>query len=486
MKCIKCGNETQNPDAVCDSCRKAEDVFRRRVRMESEEHVKQVRMEEAYHQTITWKEKMGLNSRQGKILMAALIISAIAFVISLLFSFVLSFLLGHSLSNLMTVNYVNGENYINGFAMLKMAYLNNLKLSVQFSSVGITGEATATGSISILILVLIPFLSFKAAWMIFSKWIYKTQIGERATVGIIVCILIVYTFGFALTSFIPVLWLKKENAGMKLDARMYFTLASSIIGTFFVVLAANILAVRKKNRIKEERKNTAAYIDLKAFIHIAAVYIILSFVLTIVGIILFLSSQAKNWTSFTGAICLLPNLTAASASVISGGGYTIAIQGEKLNAVSSYFPGGIFGMFLSMILVLGPLLVTIVLQYKNLKERMGKNYYVHVGSITILLICLQGVIWKLSYAGIDVAIPSLVYHLIPIDLPVEIYMGSSFWRMALVMTVLSAFGVFLEKKIKKREEMKILFDTVEKYDKIVITVVSVAVFIVMLVIGLFL
>ena len=33
--------------------------------------------------------------------------------------------------------------------------------------------------------------------------------------------------------------------------------------------------------------------------------------------------------------------------------------------------------------------------------------------------------------------------------------------------------------------MKILFDTVEKYDKIVITVVSVAVFIVMLVIGLF-
>ncbi len=298
MKCIKCGNETQNPDAVCDSCRKAEDVFRRRVRMESEEHVKQVRMEEAYHQTITWKEKMGLNSKQGKLLVAALTISAIAFIISLFLSFILSLLLGHSLSNLMAVNYVNGENYINGFAMLKMAYLNNLKLSVQFSSVGITGEATATGSISILILVLIPFLAFKLAWMIFSKWIYKTQIGERATVGIIVCILIVYTFGFALTSFIPVLWLKEESSGLKLDARMYFTLASSIIGTFFVVLAANILAVRKKNRIKEERKNTAAYIDLKAFFHIAAVYIILSFVITIVGIILFLSSQAKDWTSF--------------------------------------------------------------------------------------------------------------------------------------------------------------------------------------------
>ena len=330
MKCIKCGNETQNPNAVCDSCRKAEDVFRRRVRMESEEHVKQVRMEEAYHQTITWKEKMGLNSKQGKLLVAALTISAIAFIISLFLSFILSLLLGHSLSNLMAVNYVNGENYINGFAMLKMAYLNNLNLSVQFTAVGITGEATATGSISILILVLIPFLSFKAAWTIFSKWICKIQITTRAIAGIIVCILIVYTFGFALTSFIPVLWLKKENAGMKLDARMYFTLASSIIGTFFVVLAANILAVRKKNRIKEERKNTAVYIDLKAFVHIASVYIILSFVITIVGIILFLSSQAKDWTSFTGAICLLPNLTAVSASVISGGGYTIAIHGEKL------------------------------------------------------------------------------------------------------------------------------------------------------------
>lgn len=486
MKCIRCGNETQNRDAVCDDCRRAEEAFRRKVRMESEEHAQEVRMERERHQTVTWKEKIGLDSRRGKVTAGALIISGIALGFSLVFSFLLSLLLGRSLSSLIAVAGLDGSNYINGFAMLKMAYLNNLSLSIQFTAMGVSGQAAATGSISVLILVLIPFLSFKLAWTIFTRWIWKTEISGRATAMMIACIFVLYTFVFALTSFIPVWWAKEESAGLKWDARMYFTLASSIVGTGSVVLAANLLAVRKKSKIREEHKTAPSYVDIRSFVKIAAVYLGLAFVVTVVGIILFLSSQAKDWTSFTGAVCLLPNLTAASASVISGGGYTAVIQGAKQNAVSAYFPGGVIGMVIAMILVLVPVLVVMVLQYRKLRERFGSSYYLHVGVVTALLVFMQAVIWKLCYVGVEVEVPSIIYHLFQLELPVGVHMGASFWLMAVVMILLSLGGVVCERQVEKREEIKLLFDALEKYNKLVIAVVPVAVFIIMLVLGLFL
>ena len=488
MKCIRCGEETSNRDAVCNACRNAEEAFRKRVHMESEEHAKEVRMEQERHQAITWRERMGFDSTRGKIMMGTLSISGMAIAFSLLLSFILSLLLGDALSNLMAVNSMEGTNYINGFAMLKMAYLNNLKLSIQFSALGVSGHAAATGSISVLILVLIPFLSFKLAWMIFFKWIRKDQIDMKSMVFIIIGILILYVFVFALTSFVPVWWKREESTGMKWDARMYFTLASSIIGTFGVAFAANFLAVRKRsgNREKELKRNSSLYFDIRSFCKIGVSYIGLAFVITVVGIILFLSSQAKDWKSFTGAICLLPNLTAASAGILFGGGYTIGIQGKEMSGVAAYFPGGIIGMVIAFILTLVPILVVMVIQYRKIREKTGNRYYLHVGIITSMLVLLQAVVWKLGYVGIEVEVPSILYHLFPMDFPVGVEMGSSFWMMAFITIILSVVGVFLEKQAKNREEMKILFDTLEKYDKIVIAVVSVAVFIVMLILGLFL
>lgn len=486
MKCIRCGKETSNGNTICETCRNAEEAFRRRVRLESEEHAREVRMEQERHRSITWKEKIGLYSTRGKLMMGVLIISGIAIAISLLFSFLLSLLLGDALSNLMAVNRMEGTSYINGFAMLKMAYLNNLKLSIQFTALGVSGQATAIGSISVLILVLIPFLSFKMAWMIFKKWIWKEKLEGRTIAILIAGILILFTFVFALTSFVPVWWKRGEGIGTKWDTRMYFTLASSIIGTFSVVLASNILAVRKKNTEKKVQGATSLYFDVRSFLRIGVSYLCLALVITVVGIILFLSSQAKDWTSVTGTVCLLPNLTAASAGIITGGGYTIMIQGKEVSGVSAYFPGGIIGMVIAFVLTLTPILAVMVIQYRKLRERMGQRYYLHVGIVTGMLVLLQVVIWKLGYVGIDVVVPSIFYHLLPVEVPLGVEMGSSPWMMVLVMIILSTIGVFLEKQAKNREEMKILFDTLEKYDKIVISVVPVAIFIVMLILGLFL
>lgn len=486
MKCIRCGNETPNRNGICDACREKEEAFRRKIRMESEENAKEVRMEQERHQTITWREKMGLDSKRGKGMAGCLILSGIALAFSLVFSFLLSILLGRSLGSLMAVTGLDGSNYINGFAMLKMAYLNNLNVSIQFTAMGVSGQASATGSLSILILVLIPFLSFKLSWAIFSKWIWKEKISVRTTALLITGVLILYTFGFALTSFVPVWWAKEETVGVKWDARMYFTLASSIIGTCCVALSANILAVRKKSRIGEEPKKNSFYFDVRAFGRIAAVYLLLSLVVTLVGAILFLSRQARDWTSFTGVICLLPNLTAAGAGAISGGGYTALIQGAKQNAVSAYFPGGIVGLVIGMMLVLLSVLAAVILQYRKIRVAAGKKYYLHVGAVTAMLAVMQAVIWKLGYVGIDVEVPSLVYHLFQMDLPMGVHMGASLWRMEAGMILISAAGVMGERQLEKREEIKILFDALEKFEKPVMAAAAVGVFLVMLVLGLFL
>lgn len=486
MKCIRCGNETSNRDAVCDDCRNAEEVFRRKVRMESEEHAEEVRMEQERHQAITWKEKVGLDSKRGKLMADILVVSGIALAVSLIFSFLFSFLLGRALGNLLAVTGLEGADYINGFAMLKMAYLNNLSVIIQFTAMGVSGQAAATGSVSILILVLIPFLSFKFSWAIFVKWIRKEEISTRTTAAMIFGIVLLYTFVFALTSFIPVWWSREETMGLQWDARMYFTLASSIIGTFCVVLAANCLAVRRKSKIREEQKETLLYWDIEAFLRIGAVYLALSLAVTLVGILLFLSRYAKDWKSFGTAICLLPNLTAAGAGVITGGGYTAVTQGQKWNAVSAYFPGGIAGMLAAMILVLMSVLAVIVIQYRRLKEKAGKNYYIHVGIVTAMLIFLQAVVWKLGYVGIEVEVPSIIYRLFQTDLPMGVHMGASFWRMTAVMIFLSLIGVVCVNQMEKREELKILFNTLEKFRKAAIAVAAVGIFIIMLILGLFL
>ncbi len=486
MKCIRCGNETENPDGICADCRRAEAAFRKKVRMEGEEHAQEVRREEVRRQQTPWKERMGLMTGRNRVITDSFILSAISLAVSLVLSFLLAFLVGNSLTRLINVTGLEQANVVNGFAVLKMAYFNDPVLSIHFTAVGVTSDATATVSLSVLILALIPFLSFKAAWTIFLRWIHREPMSPRETALTVGCVLALYVFFFAVTSFVPVWWAKEEAVGISIDAKMYVTLASSIVGTGCVALAANLLALRRRHNIRDRYRDTVFYRSGRALTWVVAAYLGLALVVAVAGVILFLSRHAREWTAFSGAVCLLPNLMAAAAGILSGGGYEGVIHGESRNAVSAWFPGGVIGMVFAMLLVLGMVLAVMIYQYRKLREQTGRRYWIHVAAVTAGLVLIQAIVWKVGQAVIAVETPSIIYRLFHMDTAAGVSLGSSFWRMAAVVVLLSAAAVVCEHQMGKREETQVFFDAAGKYGKIAAAVAPVGIFIFMLVLGLFL
>jgi|GEM_PF-3487338 len=399
MYCIYCGNETQNADATCDSCRN---------RQNHQEPILDVNQ-------AMLPSSGGAKATMNNLKIAGFV-AGVAAIMSLILSTLLAIIMNVTIGKNITAltnGLLNSYDFngniklLSPYTIWRMSFLNNLVLKAN------SGNEMISGTVGIkfcyIILVLIPLFSFLIAWCLLKNMKLRSKFPQIFKQAEFVCtskqinvvnLMIASLYGvvFALSSFVPQILYRErvEILDYNVVITSKFTFLSSLFFTFIVVLVVNLLITNRSKMLSSEK--VTIFTEIKVSQNIFDKYVINA---SIVTLALFIVTLIKGnmWKQFFALVTLLPNIILIVMNAFLGGGIRIFSAGGSLSALKMLSTTGKIGAILLTFVFMISLVLIFVNQFLKFDHSNVKKYWIKVATVTGLIAGAQIIVWLMALIG---------------------------------------------------------------------------------------